>query len=80
MEWHRTYEMVVSYVMFQHSPPLVQPLVMMTYIYQEGRSPLYVARFRGHCEVVNILLKSNADVNQGNMVGTHFYSVTVTDL
>ena len=34
--------------MFQHSPPLVQPLVMMTFVLQDGSSPLYIAGFKGH--------------------------------
>ena len=55
--------------MFQHSPPLVQPLVMMTFVLQNGCSPLYGASFDGHLDVVKTLLEAGANINQANVVG-----------
>ena len=58
--------------MFQHPPPLVQPLVMMTFVLQDGCSPLYGASFDGHLDVVKTLLEAGAtcNINQANNVGT----------
>ena len=67
-----SYMYVHVHVMFQHSPPLVQPLVMMTFVLQEGRSPLYVAILRGDLQVVKALIEKRADVNRANMVGEPF--------
>ena len=58
------------YVMFQHPPPLVQPLVMMTIVLQYGWSPLNAASFSGHLDVVKTLLEAGANINQANNVGT----------
>ena len=60
----------LSYVMFQHPPPLVQPLVMMTIVLQNGCSPLYGASFGGHFDVVKTLLEAGANINQATNVGT----------
>ena len=56
--------------MFQHPPPLVQPLVMMTFVLQDGRSPLNAASFDGHLDVVKTLLEAGANIDQANDVGT----------
>ena len=56
--------------MFQHPPPLVQPLVMMTFVLQNGWSPLNVASEKGHLDVVKTLLEAGANIDQGNNVGT----------
>ena len=63
--------------MFQHSPPLVQPLVMMTFVLQNGRSPLYTASGKGHHEVVKTLIEAEAKVNQHYRVGTDIFSISV---
>ena len=60
----------LSFVMFQHPPPLVQPLVMMTIVLQNGCSPLYGASFGGRLDVVKTLLEAGAIINQANNVGT----------
>ena len=56
--------------MFQHPPPLVQPLVMMTSVLQDGWSPLNAASFGGHLGVMKTLLESGANINQVANVGT----------
>ena len=56
--------------MFQHSPTLVQPLVMMTFVLQDGWSPLFTVSFNGHLEVVKTLIEAGAKINQANKVGT----------
>ena len=56
--------------MFQHPPPLVQPLVMMTFVLQDGCSPLNAASFDGHLGVVETLLEAGANINQASNVGT----------
>ena len=56
--------------MFQQPPPLVQPLVMMTSVLQNGWSPLNAASDDGHLDVVKTLLEAGANINQANDVGT----------
>ena len=46
----------------------VQPLVMMTFVLQDGYSPLYAASFGGHLDVVKTLLEAGANINQANKV------------
>ena len=58
----------LSHVMFQHSPPLVQPLVMMTFMLQYGCNSLCTASSNGHLEVVKVLIEAGANVNQGDKV------------
>ena len=65
----------LSYVTFQHSPPLVQPLVMMTFVLQDGQGALYAASLYGHLEIVKTLIDSGAEVNQCDNVGTFIFSV-----
>ena len=38
----------------------VQPLVMMTFVLQNGWSPLYAASCNGHLDVVKTLLEAGA--------------------
>ena len=54
--------------MLQHSPLLVQPLVMMTFVLQDGWTPLYIASNRGHLDIVKTLIEAGANVNQTNKV------------
>ena len=56
--------------MFQPPPPLVQPVFMMAFVLQNGWSPLNVASWKGHLDVVNTLLEAGAYINQANNVGT----------
>ena len=46
----------------------VQPLVMMTFVLQDGWSPLYTASCYGHFDVVKTLLKAGANINQAMKV------------
>ena len=46
----------------------IQPLVMMTFVLQNGCSPLYTASFYGHLGVVKTLLEAGANINQANKV------------
>ena len=63
--------------MFQHQSPHVQPLVMMTFVLQNGCSPLYGASINGHLDVVKTLLEARADINQATKVGlcAHIHDV-----
>ena len=45
---------------------------MMTFVLQKGMSPLFVASFRGHLEVVKALIEAGANVNQADEVGEPF--------
>ena len=46
----------------------IQPLVMMTFVLQNGCSPLYVASWKGHLDVVKTLLEAGANINQADKV------------
>ena len=46
----------------------VQPLVIMTFLLQNGRSPLFTASGHGHLDVVKTLLEAGANINQVNKV------------
>ena len=46
----------------------VQPLVMMTFVLQNGWSPLFTASCYGHFDVVETLLEAGANINQANKV------------
>ena len=41
---------------------------MMTFVLQEGQSPLHLASFNGHLELVKTLLNAGASVTQGDKV------------
>ena len=65
---YRNVGMYICHVILQHSPPLVQPLVMMTFVLQDGCSPLYAASGTGHHDIVKTLIEAGADVNQATEV------------
>ena len=46
----------------------VQLPVMMTFVLQDGWSPLFTASLEGHLEVVKTLLEAGANINQANEV------------
>ena len=46
----------------------VQPLVMMTFVLQNGCSPLYAASRNGHLDVVKTLMEAGANINQATKV------------
>ena len=46
----------------------VQPLVMMTFVMQDGCSSLIAASFHGHVDVVKTLLEAGANINQAMKV------------
>ena len=56
-------ELYICHVILQHSPPLVQPLVMMTFVLQDGWSPLYAASSKGHLDIVKTLIVSLYNMN-----------------
>ena len=51
-------------------PHLVQPLVMMSFVLQNGQSPLYTTSRNGHLEVMKTLIVAGANINQADKVGT----------
>lgn len=54
---------------------------MMTFVLQDGWSPLNVASFNGHLDVVKTLMEAGASINQANKVhvhvGRHIFGVIV---
>ena len=46
----------------------VQPLVMMTFVLQDGCRPLFAASGKGHLGVVKTLLETGANINQADKV------------
>ena len=57
---------------------LPTPLVMMTFVLQVGRRPLYIASFNGHLDVVKTLLEAGANIHQTNKVGRTIHYNTST--
>ena len=53
--------------MFQPSPPLL----MRTFVLQDGWSPLLTSCSQGHLDVVKILIEARASINQADKVSTH---------
>ena len=45
---------------------------MMTFVLQYGWSPLHVASFNGHLDIVRALIEAGANIRQANKVGTAF--------
>ena len=46
----------------------VQPLVMMTFVLQDGWRPLFTASANGHLDVVKTLLEAGANINEATKV------------
>ena len=53
---------------------------MLTFVFQDGWSPLKISSFKGHLAVVKALIKSGANINQADKVSTHICSVIVIHL
>ena len=52
---------------------------MLCYIHiQNGRSPLYLASFRGHTEIVVMLLKFGADFSSCDTVSTSYFITPIS--
>ena len=47
------------------------PLVMMGFVLQNGRSPLFSSSLNGHLDVVKTLIEAGANINQLNKVNAH---------
>ena len=41
---------------------------MIAFVFQNGWSPLCIASFKGHLDIVKILIEAGADINQTNEV------------
>ena len=65
---YRNVHVYICHVILQYSPPLVQPLVMMTFVLQDGQSPLHAASEKGHFDIVRTLIEAGANVNQATKV------------
>ena len=52
------------------------PLVMMTFVLQDGRRPLYIASLNGHLDVVKTLMEAGANISETNKVGIHYNTFT----
>ena len=46
----------------------VLPLLTMTFVLQDGCSPLYAASCNGHLHIVKTLLEAGANINQATQV------------
>ena len=45
---------------------------MMTFVLQNGWSPLHIASFNGHLDIVRALIEAGANISQVDKVGTVF--------
>ena len=45
--------------------------ILMGFVLQDGRSPLYMASQNGHIDVVKTLIEAGANINQAQKVSTH---------
>ena len=45
--------------------------ILMGFVLQDGRSPLYMASQEGHLDVVKTLIEAGANIDQANKVSTH---------
>ena len=43
---------------------------MMTFVLQDGWSPLHIASLNGHHDIVRALIEAGASISQANKVGT----------
>ena len=50
---------------------------MMTFILQDGKSPLHAASFKGHLEIVKTLIEAKANVNSTTKIGIHIFCIIV---
>ena len=50
---------------------------MLTFVLQDGWSPLITSSINGHPDVVKALIKAGANINQADKVSTHTCSVIV---
>ena len=47
--------------------------ILVGFVLQDGRSPLYMASQQGHLDVVKTLIEAGANINQVDKVSTHTY-------
>ena len=45
--------------------------ILMGFVLQDGRSPLYMASREGHLDVVKTLIEAGANIHQAEKVSTH---------
>ena len=45
---------------------------MMTFVLQDGWSPLHTSSFNGHLDIVRALIEAGANISQATRVGTVF--------
>ena len=48
--------------------------ILMGFVLQDGRSPLYMASQEGHLDEVKTLIEAGANIDQAEMVSIHTYT------
>ena len=48
--------------------------ILMGFVLQDGRSPLYMASQEGHLDVVKTLIDAGANIDQAEKVSIHTYT------
>ena len=48
--------------------------ILMGFVLQDGRSPLYMASQEGHLDVVKTLIEAGANIDQAEKVSIHTYT------
>ena len=47
--------------------------ILMGFVLQDGRSPLYMASWKGHLDIVKTLIEAGANIDHANKVSIHIF-------